>query len=322
MLFDTFDSRQSKMRIKITSIFFISVLFLLRLKAATDYKGESLPLILGTTVSSPEFKAFAKSWLLDDNLENNLNGIKVYLNQSSNTVESILIVGESLKMNDIIFSECSSMLPFGISLKDNAAALKAKLGEGQKIGNNTLIKYFENNVGVDVLFSNPDFSKIRLLKFYLKPPAPSSSFRQAILDVFSSYRDSNLSSIKATDRTQNNFWKYKFTYNTKLKIPGEAFNMLYRFPFNSSPLDFVSVIKESDTYDSGFEKVYKDFERQLMRDFPASDGWIASCVPNKESKTISDLEFRNDKYGAVVLDYSQNPSGKHILYLRFLLFSN
>jgi len=149
-----------------------------------------------------------------------------------------------------------------------------------------------------------------------------SPFKKALLDVFRAYRESNFFSIKNGLRSSDNFWKYQYTYTTKLKIPGEKFNMLYSFPFANSPLDFVSVIKEADGYDASFLSTYKDLEKKLMSDFPDTEGWVASCIPNKESKLLSDLEFTNDRYGSIVLDYSKNPNGKHILYLRFLLYSN
>jgi len=141
------------------------------------------------------------------------------------------------------------------------------------------------------------------------------------MNVFASYKESNFYSIKSNERGTRNFWNYQYTYATKLKIPGEKFNMLYSFPFPTSSLDFVSVIKEADAYDVSFNTTYKDFEKKLMQSFPASEGWTASCIPNKESKTLSDLEFTNDQYGSVILDYSKNPKGKHILYIRFLLYS-
>ncbi|MFN8286750.1 MAG: hypothetical protein U0V74_08365 [Chitinophagales bacterium] len=148
-----------------------------------------------------------------------------------------------------------------------------------------------------------------------------STFKRAILDVFKSYKESAFSSIKGSDRGAGNFWNYKYTYSTKLKIPGEKFNMLYSFPFQTSALDFVSILHEGDSFDESFKTMYKDFEKKLMENFPASEGWTSSCIINKESASFSDLEFKNDKYGAVVLDYSKSPKGRHVLYLRFLLYN-
>ena len=148
----------------------------------------------------------------------------------------------------------------------------------------------------------------------------STPFKKAILDVFNSFKESNFYSIKGNFLERKNFWNYQFTYSTKIKIPGEKFNMLYSFPFSNSPLDFVSVLKESDAYDNSFVTLYHSFEKKLLETFPANEGWAASCIPNKESKTLSDLELRNDKYGGVVLDFSKNPKGRYILYLRFLLY--
>lgn len=149
-----------------------------------------------------------------------------------------------------------------------------------------------------------------------------SPLKKAVMDVFTAYKESKFFTIKKDLRNNNNFWNYNYTYTTTVKIPGEKFNMLYSFPFVNSPLDFVSVLRESDAVDASFQGTYKDFEKKLMQNFPSSEGWVASCKPNKESKTLSDLEFTNDKYGSVILDYSKNPKGRHILYLRFLLFSD
>ncbi len=149
-----------------------------------------------------------------------------------------------------------------------------------------------------------------------------SPFRKALLEVFTSYRESNFYSIKQKSRSAGNFWNYKYTYSTNIKIPGEKYNMLYSYSFVSSDLDFVSVLKETESVDGAFVKTYKEFEKKLADCFSSKDGWIASCIKNSESKNLSDLEFRNDKYGSVILDYSKNPNRRHILYLRYLLFSD
>ena len=155
-----------------------------------------------------------------------------------------------------------------------------------------------------------------------KDAAPLTPFKRAILDVFKASKESSFDSIKTDTRKESNFWKYKYTYNTKLKIPGEKYNMIYSFPFITSQLDFVVVLKEADTFEKSFDDLYRDFEKQLTINFPAAEGWIATCLPGKDKTQLPDLEFRNDKFGAIILDHSQNPSGRHILYLRFLLFSD
>ena len=149
-----------------------------------------------------------------------------------------------------------------------------------------------------------------------------SPLQKAIISVFKASKYSSFESIKTEARTESNFWNYHYTYNTKLKIPGEKYNMLYSFPFATSQLDFVVVLKESDNFDKSFNLLYHDFEKQLMAAFPPGRGWTATCLPGKDKSQLPDLEFRNDKYGAVILDHSNNPAGRHILYLRFLLFSD
>ena len=153
-------------------------------------------------------------------------------------------------------------------------------------------------------------------------PDQTPPFKKALLDVFKASRESSFDSIKDGDRKDGNFWNYKYTYNTRLKIPGEKYNMLYSFPFVTSQLDFVVVLKESDNFEKSFATMYHDFEKELTQNFPASEGWISSCLPGKDKSQLPDLEFRNDKYGAIILDHSQNPRGRHVLYLRFLLFSD
>ncbi len=156
----------------------------------------------------------------------------------------------------------------------------------------------------------------------VKPALNQTPFKQALMDVFKASRESSFDSIKNGERTDGNFWNYKYTYNTSLKIPGEKYNMLYSYPFVTSQLDFVVVLKESDSFEKSFATMYHDFEKQLTENFPASEGWISSCLPGKDKSQLPDLEFRNDKYGAIILDHSQNPRGRHVLYLRFLLFSD
>lgn len=335
--------------------------------ASTEYVGNNLLLLLGSNTSSKDFKPIKDFWLLDKNFENNYGGIKLSVNSITDKVESILIAGENYQVNGTKFLKCSSVLPYEILLADDTAALKTKLGEGQKlIGRNTM-KFYQDKIAVEISFTNAKLETIGSIKFFtetkavpvelkvreekkasyakiknqekyrqlekstfLELPAEEvdngssniNPFKKAILDVFKSYQESNFFSIKSSSRSSANFWSYKFVYSTKLKIPGEKFNMLYSFPFYQSPLDFVSVIKEADAVDQSFVSSYKTFEKKLMENFPTSDGWVASCVANKESKALSDLQFNNDKYGSIILDYSKNPKGKHILYLRFLLYSN
>lgn len=353
------------MKLKLLIVFLFTFLFYKAI-AVDEYVGNNLLLLLGFNTAAKEFKPIKDFWLLDKSFENNYGGIKLSVNTITDKVESILIAGESYQVNGTKFLKCSSALPYGILLADDTAALKTKLGEGQKlIGRNTM-KFYQDKIAVEISFTNAKLETIGSIKFFtetnavpveaqvreekktsyakiknqekyrqlekasfLEVPAEADNetwnvnpFKKAILDVFKSYQESNFYSIKNAVKSSSNFWNYKFTYSTKLKIPGEKFNMLYSFPFYQSPLDFVSIIKEADAVDQSFVASYKAFEKKLMENFPVADGWVSSCVANKESKALSDLQFNNDKYGSIVLDYSKNPKGKHILYLRFLLYSN
>ena len=323
-----------------------------------EYSGNSLLGILGKDRSSREFQEFRQSWNLNAKDENNIRGIKVFVNPGTSKVESILFAGDNYTLNNDRFTKYSSQLPFGVSLTDNPFALSTKLGAPVKLAEKNELHFSHQDVAVEVAYNGENSSRIYSVKYYNesgiavtpkvtdggiksqpiqmasigKPihaaeavPAANDKiaiFKKAIMDVFKAYRESAFFKIKGQSRAEKNFWNYKYTYSSNLKIPGEKFSMLYSYPFASSDLDYVSVIKEADNFDKSFETTYHEFEKRLQECFPAKDGWIASCIPNKESKTLSDLELRNDRYGAIVLDYCRNPKGKHILYMRFLLFSN
>ncbi len=98
--------------------------------------------------------------------------------------------------------------------------------------------------------------------------------------------------------------------------------MIYKFPFVYSESDFVVVIKEADHYDESFETAYHSFEKKLLDNFKPSEGWVSACISGSNKAKLPDLEVRNDDVGAIILDCSQNPRGKQVLYLRFLFFSN
>lgn len=356
------------MRFKIAYSILVLIIVSVNNALSLGYSSNEALSILGKDKNSREFKEFKEVWRLDKQYENSSRGIKVYVDNLNERVQSVLFAGDNYKSNGMVFSKYSSGLPFDIAFSDDAAGLARKLGEPEKLIGRNAFKFNKQNIAVEVAYAGSDYSKIYSIKYYhettrlslpraiaipevkkqpvllasidpvfvpndpkpekapetdvVKIESKVSVFKQAILDVFKAYKESAFYSVKDETRVEHNYWNYKYTYKTKLKIPGEKFNMLYSFPFTTSQLDFVSVLKEGDTFDKSFIQTYHEFEKKLMENFPAKDGWEASCIPNKESKTISDLEFRNDRYGAVVLDYCKNPKGKHIIYLRFLLFSN
>lgn len=345
----------------------LAVLFLsLSASNPLDYTGNNLLLLLGADPATKDFKQVKEFWLLDKNLQNELGGLKLYVNSVTGKIQSILIAGYNFEMNGVKYLAYSSPLPFNLQLNDDTATLSSKLGYGTKLLGRNTIKYYSGDFAIEVTYPNLKSNKIASIKFYNEPKpivktppieekktttskdkfqqkrnqledktfvsevaiqpviekTIESPLKKAVMDVFTAYKESKFFTIKQGLRNNNNFWNYHYTYTTTVKIPGEKFNMLYSFPFINSPLDFVSVLRESDAVDASFHGTYKDFEKKLMQSFPSSEGWVASCKPNKESKTLSDLEFTNDKYGSVILDYSKNPKGRHILYLRFLLFSD
>jgi hypothetical protein len=145
-------------------------------------------------------------------------------------------------------------------------------------------------------------------------------FYNAIMNVIESGEEEMFKDIKREATPKANFWNYKYTYATSVSIPGEKYNMLYSFPFQSSQLDFVSVLEESDGPSPTIEAKYKEVEAKLKEYFKPSEGWTYHYTINQEDpKGIKDFELKNPKLGSIVLDHSINPYGKHVLYLRFLL---
>lgn len=153
-----------------------------------------------------------------------------------------------------------------------------------------------------------------------KPRTSKDPFYNAIMNVIESGEDEMFRDIKKDAMTVPNFWNYKYTYSTSISIPGEKYNMLYSFPFESSQLDFVSVLEETDGPDPAIETKYNEVEAKLKEYFKPSEGWTYSYTVNSEDPYgVKDFELKNPKLGSIILDYSINPRGKHVLYLRFLL---
>ena len=158
-------------------------------------------------------------------------------------------------------------------------------------------------------------------------PAPKEKktddpFYKAIMKVIESGEEEMFKDIKKDPAQRTNFWNYKYTYTTSISIPGEKYNMLYSFPFQTSQLDFVSVIEETDgaSNTNTIKTKYAEIETKLKEVFQAADGWSYSYTVNPEEPNgLKDLEVKNAKLGSIILDYSINPYGKRVLYLRFLL---
>lgn len=320
---------------------------------AQEFTGDYLYSILGKSVHSKEFKKFRDFWLLDKQLSNTYGGILIKENLRDERIDTIVIAGYDYKN----FNHCTSKLPFGISLLDGYSTVASKMNcVSTEEGNDHLYQI----AGLSVLIGYNSDNHIKWLKFFKNDKsnivvspvnvpkreskdsanlpdkiipnknerkeesslAPSGSFKSAILQVFETYRGNGLSTLKNKELRLSNFWNYKYCYSTSIKIPGERLNMLYSYPFLTSQLDFVSIIAESDVTDSAFKKAYKEAEKRLSDSFKSSEGWNSVCLPNKESSLLPDLEFKNEHLGSIILDYSRNPKGRHILFLRFLFYSN
>ena len=156
-------------------------------------------------------------------------------------------------------------------------------------------------------------------------PAPKEKktddpFYKSIMKVIESGEEEMFKDIKKDPANRTNFWNYKYTYTTSISIPGEKYNMLYSFPFQTSQLDFVSVIEETDGPSNTIKTKYAEIESKLKDVFQASDGWSYSYTVNPEDPYgLKDFEVKSAKLGSIILDFSINPYGKRVLYLRFLL---
>ena len=93
--------------------------------------------------------------------------------------------------------------------------------------------------------------------------APIDPFYKSIMTVIESGEEEMFKDIKKEATAKSNFWNYKYTYATSVVIPGEKYNMLYSFPFQSSPLDFVSILEETDAANPIIEAKYKEVEEKL-----------------------------------------------------------
>lgn len=159
-------------------------------------------------------------------------------------------------------------------------------------------------------------------KEVIDPMKNASPFKKAMFDVINSALNNDFSEIKSSKMTAKNFWNYKFVNTTKVRVPGEKYNMLYRFPFETSQIDWVAVLDEQETYNGTIAKTHASFEKQLLSDFPSSEGWKVGYEKTDKNDELKDVKVTNSKYGSIVLDYSKSPAGKTVLYLRLILFYN
>mgnify|MGYP001015632400 FL=1 len=142
-----------------------------------------------------------------------------------------------------------------------------------------------------------------------------------MMEVMEAGSESYFESIQEpTEAAVSNFWNYKYTHKSTVKIPGEKYNFIYRFPFSTSQKDFVVVLKEGN-YDASFKQTYDEFLSKIKADFTPAEGWkYTNPLDENVNFPLKDFEAQNAKYGSIVLDYHQNPQGQSVLYLRFLLY--
>ncbi|MCS6934123.1 MAG: hypothetical protein NZM35_03100 [Chitinophagales bacterium] len=153
-------------------------------------------------------------------------------------------------------------------------------------------------------------------------PIPKTPMQKAILEIFQAYRESNLASIRGGALSSLNPWYYRYTYASKVTIPGASYTMLYRFPFEDSQLDVVAVVGESGNYDEELISKQKIFAQTLKNELKSEDGWVVSKIPDKDNTPLDDLEFRHPKLGSVILDSARGKGDRPVVYVRFLFYGN
>lgn len=338
----------------------LAILFFnVTLSYTRDYTGNAMLEILGKSVYSTEVKQLKTIWELNRNYLNRDNCIRLGILEKSETVDTILInVIDNLdayKQNKQLYPYA---LPSSVSVSTLAGIFKVVPDTTQGkllfvIAGYTLhVVYKEDTVVESYCWIRNDVKSYTLVNNvrtgYNPVTSPGeadvkkegrvedfvslyganaryegmSTFKKSVIQVFDSWVASNFRDIKGPLRNAPNFWNYKYAYSTPVKIPGEKYSMLYSFPFDNSPLDYVSVLYESDAYELTFNTLYKQYESLLTKNFTPEEGWVMACIPHKDKTKPADLELRNDRFGVIVLDYTTNPRGRHALYLRFLHFTD
>ncbi len=222
---------------------------------AADYTGNNVLLVLGVGVNTPQFKEFKTYWVLNKDYASSYSGIKLYVNDVSEKVDGLLIAGEGLNVNNERFDKYTAKLPFGLSLNDDTSSLSRKLGHGEKLIGHNALKFFQKSLAIEVSYNDLARGKISAIKIYRsavdlshdvsRPPTATantytkgsnnshpataetksavtvSTFKRSIMEIFKASRESGFASIEDAERSAPNFWNYKYTYKTKISVPGE-----------------------------------------------------------------------------------------------------
>jgi hypothetical protein len=244
--------------------------------------------------------------------------IKVKFKKDGITVNVFFKTSAKKKITYIKFSQNVGLLgPYRLDGNHEAPVLLAEAAAP--------VASVKESKNISVKPSNRDVTSLPGAASFTKsaasaPRSNADPFYNGIMNVIESGEEEMFKDIKKSSAPRPNFWNYKYTYSTSVAIPGEKYNMLYSFPFQSSQLDFVSVLEETDAADPAITSKYAEVEAKLKAYFKPSEGWTYHYVINQDDpKGIKDFELKNPKLGSIVLDHSINPYGKHVLYLRFLL---
>jgi hypothetical protein len=364
------------------------------LSYSQKYSGDGMLYVLGQVKDSSQiYKDFSEEWGFERKISLPEKGLRMSRNSETQRITVLFFAGKGYEVGDLKYQMFDGKMPFGITMNDDFAVLRDKLGP-EKSGGEEFVNFNKNGVVIFAKFKNKSKSKLEYIKIGLsfgqieynpnqkkdeliydvvtddilktvpdenntkptnetkvseqtnrsnrdrvniedfKPSDLSSSssskpivsskkspFYRALLTVLASGSETYFESIKAGALSStSNFWSYKYTYPTTLKIPGESYNFIYSFPFQTSQKDFVSVLKEGN-YDSSFKSVYDETLQKLKIDFQTTEGWRHSYPKDEDPNfPLKDFEVQNEKFGSVVLDYHKKPSGESVLYLRFLLY--
>ena len=261
-------------------------------------------------------------------------GIKFYTNPNRQTITAVLLAYDSLIIDFKKYNRFTGKIPFAIQNRD---VIKSMISDGFSLSDSSSLSYIfvKDKLKSEYIFSdktkqilnytlwslNENFIEVdkdfKTIDVSLNEPN-FDYLVKAIITVLSSSSDLRVKGISQNSMLKNNLWNYKYVYNTDLKIPGELYSMVYSFPFQYSQKDYVSVLAESG-YSNNISQTYYRFLKQLRNSFKEDNGWLSYAEKNPNTRSLlDDVYFKHPSYGTFVLDYSQTPKGKEVVYLRFL----
>lgn len=289
---------------------------------------------INESVQSNSFSEYRATHQIGNQLSSPSLGIKFYTNSNRQTITAVLLANDSLTIDYKKYNRFTGFFPFAIHNRD---VIKSMIGDGFSLSDSSSLSYIfvKDKLKSEYVFSDKTKQILNYTLWSLNEnfievnndfKTIDASFNEpnfdylakSILTVLSSSSDLKVKGTSQNPLVKKNIWNYKFVYNTEMKIPGELYSMVYSFPFQNSQKDYVSVIAETG-YSNNITQSYCSFLKQLRTSFKEENGWLSYAEKNPNTRSmLEDIYFKHPNYGTFVLDYSQTPKGKEVVYLRFL----